>query len=551
MKTIRCAIYARKSSEEGLEQDFNSLDAQREACAAYILSQASEGWKLLPENYDDGGLSGGTLERPALQRLLDDVKTGRIDIIVVYKVDRLTRSLLDFAKLVEAFDAADVSFVSVTQSFNTTTSMGRLTLNMLLSFAQFEREVTAERIRDKIAASKAKGMWMGGVPPLGYAPDGRTLKIVDEHAEIVRQVFDRYAELGNVRLVQEKLVQEDVRSPIRTTRTGKTYGGCDLWSCDIYTILKNPIYAGNIAHKGKVYPGNHSAIISTEECEAVQRQLKANTQGIRNQREKSHALLAGLIFDEGDRPLKHVHATKGSKRYRYYVRGSENGAHPSHALRIPALEIEGLVRKEVHSLLSDPLTLAAKAGVTLDPSCLAETNTALGRHLAASGRASRGTVERFVAKVTVRTDRVVLSLNRSAILKTLGATSNQDDGDTFEHTIMARIKRSGLAVRLISSNGTRAVEQEPDAALIKAINQSREWWAKLADGKADIATLAREEGVSASWMTRVVRLAFLAPEVVQAILAGNTMADIDTRKLLASDGVAADWREQAMRMVAA
>ncbi len=222
MKTVRCAIYTRKSSEEGLEQDFNSLDAQREACAAYILSQASEGWKLLPEFYDDGGLSGGTLERPALQRLLENVKAGRIDIIVVYKVDRLTRSLLDFAKLVEAFDAANVSFVSVTQSFNTTTSMGRLTLNMLLSFAQFEREVTAERIRDKIAASKAKGMWMGGVPPLGYEPDGRTLKIVDEHAEIVRRVFDRYTELSNVRRVQEELVQEDVRSPVRTTRTGKT-----------------------------------------------------------------------------------------------------------------------------------------------------------------------------------------------------------------------------------------------------------------------------------------------------------------------------------------
>ena len=203
MTTERCAIYIRKSSEEGLEQDFNSLDAQREACAAYVLSQASQGWKLLPDCYDDGGLSGGTLERPALQRLLTDVKEGRIDIIVVYKVDRLTRSLLDFAKLVEAFDEAGVSFVSVTQSFNTTTSMGRLTLNMLLSFAQFEREVTAERIRDKIAQSKARGMWMGGTPPLGYEPDGRSLKIVESQAAIVREIYARYLQLGNVRILAE------------------------------------------------------------------------------------------------------------------------------------------------------------------------------------------------------------------------------------------------------------------------------------------------------------------------------------------------------------
>lgn len=208
MKAVRCAIYTRKSSEEGLEQGFNSLHAQREACAAYVLSQASEGWVLLPEVYDDGGLSGGTLERPALQRLLGDVADGKVDIIVVYKVDRLTRSLLDFAKLVEALDKAGTSFVSVTQSFNTTTSMGRLTLNMLLSFAQFEREVTAERIRDKVAASKAKGMWMGGIPPLGYRPDGRTLAIVEEHAALVREIHARYLALGNVRSVAESLAAE-------------------------------------------------------------------------------------------------------------------------------------------------------------------------------------------------------------------------------------------------------------------------------------------------------------------------------------------------------
>ena len=226
---VRCAIYTRKSSEEGLEQAFNSLDAQREACAAYILSQASEGWSALPEIYDDGGLSGGTLDRPALQRLLREIAAGRVDTVVVYKVDRLTRSLLDFSKLVEAFDTAGTSFVSVTQSFNTTTSMGRLTLNMLLSFAQFEREVTAERIRDKIAASKAKGMWMGGTPPIGYAPDGRSLAIVEQDAAMVRDVFARYLALGNVRRVAEALHAEGIGSPVRMmAKNGKTFGGLPL-----------------------------------------------------------------------------------------------------------------------------------------------------------------------------------------------------------------------------------------------------------------------------------------------------------------------------------
>ena len=230
MKTVRCAIYTRKSSDEGLDQAFNSLDAQREACAAYILSQASEGWVALPDIYDDGGLSGGTLARPALQRLLGEIAAGQVDTIVVYKVDRLTRSLMDFSKLVEAFDRAGTSFVSVTQSFNTTTSMGRLTLNMLLSFAQFEREVTAERIRDKIAASKAKGMWMGGTPPLGYAADGRSLKIVEEHAGLVRGIFNLYLTMGNVREVAETLEQEGVRTPARTSIGGKAFGGVPFWS---------------------------------------------------------------------------------------------------------------------------------------------------------------------------------------------------------------------------------------------------------------------------------------------------------------------------------
>lgn len=280
MKIVRCAIYTRKSSEDGLEQDFNSLHAQREACAAYILSQASEGWTLLSDEYDDGGLSGGTLERPALQRLMADVTAGKVDIVVIYKLDRLTRSLLDFAKLVEAFDKAGTSFVSITQSFNTTTSMGRLTLNMLLSFAQFEREVTAERIRDKIAASKAKGMWMGGIPPLGYKPDGRTLVVVEEHAELIRTIYARYQQLGNVRLVAQSLKADGLNSPRRKTTSGKSYGGGAFHRGQLYDILRNPIYTGRIAHRGELHQGQHPAIIPLDQWEAVQRQLSGNVKGI-------------------------------------------------------------------------------------------------------------------------------------------------------------------------------------------------------------------------------------------------------------------------------
>jgi site-specific DNA recombinase len=365
MTKIRCAIYTRKSSEEGLEQDFNSLDAQREACAAYVLSQASEGWNLLPEIYDDGGISGGTLERPALKRLLADVAAGQIDIIVVYKVDRLTRSLLDFAKLVETFDKAGTSFVSVTQSFNTTTSMGRLTLNMLLSFAQFEREVTAERIRDKIAASKARGMWMGGTPPLGYRPDGRSLAVVEDHAALVRDIYRRYLSLGTVRRLADALAADGVRTPARVTATGKAFGNALFSRGQLYKILGNPIYAGDIAHKDKVHAGQHPAIIDRGTWDAVQALLASHVQGSGKRRHAPDAsLLAGLIVDARAEPMLATHASKGGVRYRYYVsrslqqgQGASEGA-SGEGLRLPAREVEGAVKERVASLLDDPLLLA-------------------------------------------------------------------------------------------------------------------------------------------------------------------------------------------------
>jgi len=299
MKKVRCAIYTRKSSEEGLEQDFNSLDAQREACAAYVMSQASEGWSLLPDIYDDGGLSGGTLERPALKRLVADIEAGRIDTVVVYKVDRLSRSLLDFARLVETFDAAGTSFVSVTQSFNTTNSMGRLTLNMLLSFAQFEREVTAERIRDKIAASKAKGMWMGGNTPLGYKPEGRTLVIVPDHADVVRNLFQRYLRIGNVRLLAAELIDEGIRVPIRSATTGRQMGGGFFSRGQIYKILSNPIYIGEIRHKDQTYNGQHDAIIQRDVWDQVQAKLADNTQGRQRGASAAGKRSRGLLSPDG------------------------------------------------------------------------------------------------------------------------------------------------------------------------------------------------------------------------------------------------------------
>ena len=317
---IRCAIYTRKSTEDGLEQEFNSLDAQREACEAYITSQRGMGWAALSANYDDGGLSGGTLDRPALRRLLADIEKGTIDTVVVYKVDRLTRSLADFAKIVEVFDAHSVSFVSVTQQFNTTSSMGRLTLNMLLSFAQFEREVTGERIRDKIAASKKKGMWMGGLPPLGYDVEDKKLVVNPDEAETVRTLFRLYLELGTVK----KLAEESDRLGLVTKRRkrsgGRETGGQPFTRGHLYQLLTNPIYVGDVANKGDTYPGQHQGIIDRQTFDAVRRQLDNNASERRaTTNAKAPSLLTGFIYDEvGDR-LCPTHANKKGRRYRYYI----------------------------------------------------------------------------------------------------------------------------------------------------------------------------------------------------------------------------------------
>ncbi|WP_348273251.1 recombinase family protein [Methylocapsa sp. D3K7] len=343
--TLRCAIYTRVSSDQGLEQDFNSLDAQRKAAEAYIKSQAHEGWKLRRDRYDDGGFSGGSMERPALQKLLADIVEGRIDVVVVYKVDRLTRSLADFAKLVELFDAHKVSFVSVTQSFNTTSSMGRLTLNVLLSFAQFEREV-GERIRDKIAASKRKGLWMGGVVPLGYRVEARKLLVDEPEAVHVRRIFARYLELGSLPALQRELREEGIRTRSRQLASGKIIGDVSLTNGPLAYILKNRHYLGELNHKGKSYPGDHAAIIPVDLFEAVQRKLAANLNRRDTRRSRSEALLLGKIFDDRGNKMSPSHTLKKGVRYRYYVsspvvQGRKNEA--GSLKRVPAVEIEKLV----------------------------------------------------------------------------------------------------------------------------------------------------------------------------------------------------------------
>ena len=352
VRKLRCAIYTRKSSEEGLEQEFNSLDAQRDACSAYIASQRSEGWLELAEHYDDGGISGATLERPALKRLLADIEEDRVDVVVVYKIDRLSRALMDFAKLVEVFDRNNVTFVSVTQSFNTTTSMGRLTLNILLSFAQFEREVIGERIRDKFAASRKRGMWMGGVVPLGYEVQDRKLIINEPEAATVRMIFERFLTVGSATTLARALSAERVRSR-RGNPIDKGF---------LYKLLSNRIYIGEAVHKGTAYPGEHQPIISRDLWDKVHSILAAKPRTrASNTRAQTPALLKGLIFGPGGRAMSPSHTRKGGRLYRYYVDQSvlKGGSDACAIRRVPAAEIEAAVVDQLRGMLRTPEIIVA------------------------------------------------------------------------------------------------------------------------------------------------------------------------------------------------
>ncbi|MEJ5979219.1 recombinase family protein [Novosphingobium sp. PS1R-30] len=553
MKTVRCAIYTRKSSDEGLEQDFNSLDAQREACAAYILSQASEGWQLIPAHYDDGGMSGGTLERPALQRLLADVAEGQIDIVVIYKIDRLTRSLLDFAKLVEVFEKKGTSFVAVTQSFNTTNSMGRLTLNMLLSFAQFEREVTAERIRDKLAASKAKGMWMGGVPPLGYAPEGRSLKIVEAQAELIRDIYARYRKLKNVRLVADELKAEGVLIPPRTLGSGRQLGTGPFSRGQIYAILKNPIYAGNIAHRGNVHQGMHEPIIALEEWEVVQRQLEDNLQGVRSSNSAHRSALAGRLFDEAGEPLIATHAAKSGRRYRYYVtkalhHGERRG--PGAGIRVPAGEIETAVAGELASLFDDPLALIERCQLHVEPAKLNELIRCSGEMADQLRGDALWDYRDLMDRIEVHDGRIDIVLATKAVGDALGIPLSPLASKTFAISKAMQLTRSGRAVRLIHGDGVLASRQPTDPALVQLVMRAQKWWSILREGKLNTTQLAEQEGVVRTYIVRVVRIAFLAPQVIDAIFAGRLKNGVTAKMLYKPDVIPLSWEQQVQRFVA-
>jgi site-specific DNA recombinase len=554
MNRVRCAIYTRKSSDEGLEQAFNSLDAQREACAAYVLSQASEGWNALPDIYDDGGLSGGSLERPALQRLLADIAAGKVDIIVVYKVDRLTRSLLDFSKLVEVFDKAGVSFVSITQSFNTTTSMGRLTLNMLLSFAQFEREVTAERIRDKIAASKAKGMWMGGIPPLGYEPDGRTLAIVEEHATLVRNIFRRYLDIGNVRMVVDQLIAERIHTPRRRMANGRDFGGVTFSRGQIYAILKNPIYIGEIPHRDQRHKGLHKGIIPPDIWNAAQTLLAGHVPGIRRKSNTaSGSLLAGLIIDDTGEKLIAAHACKavpnggdnGKVRYLYYVsQSAHHGTRDGRGLRIPAREIETATIAALAAAFDDPMALLARANIPLAlPDLDRIFSTARGTAEKIRKRDPE-TLRALIASIIVYPTEVRFELLTAAIAQHLSVPVPPDADTIIALTSPIRMKRTGHRIRLVQNDGRSIAPAPPDASMIRLLVKAQRWWAQLQRGEITIQELAAAEGVVKSYVTRVVRLAFLAPSIIDDVLAGRQAATLDAKRLAFTADLPSGWADQ-------
>ena len=550
----RCAIYTRKSSEEGLEQEFNSLAAQREACEAYIRSQQHEGWLLARNRYDDGGFSGGNLERPAAQRLLTDIRAGRIDIVVVYKVDRLTRSLADFARLVELFDAQGVSFVSVTQQFNTTSSMGRLTLNVLLSFAQFEREVTGERIRDKIAASKKKGMWMGGNVPLGYDANERTLVINSAEAETVRRVFALYRELGCVRRVKEEADRLGLRTKCSTPANGTERGGKPFSRGHLYTLLSNPIYTGQIAHKGKLHPGQQAALIDDESWSTVRDQLAANTSGHQRRAKAAEpSLLAGLLVDARGKRLTPSHAVKKGRRYRYYVSAAliSDAGTDREGWRLAAREIEEAVIRILADALTSPASLVERFGAAGMPSDQVRKLLSRAARMTAALGGSPGEraklVRELVEKIIVDEKTIIIKLRRGLLLgeDVASSASGAASDSAVELTATVAFTQRGAETKLVLP-GLAPQKHSPkcDPALIKAIARGRAWFEELVSGRArSLQELAKRDGISRRYIRRLIGLAFLSPELIEAILQGRQPVALTATRLTELD-LPLDWTEQ-------
>ncbi len=513
----RCAIYTRKSSEEGLDQAFNSLDAQREAGEAYGRSQASEGWQIIATPYDDGGYSGGSMERPALRQLLADIAAGLIDVVIVYKIDRLTRSLADFARMVELFDTHEVSFVSVTQAFNTTSSMGRLTLNVLLSFAQFEREVTGERIRDKIAASKARGMWMGGAVPLGYdlpTDADRALVVNEAEAHSVRLIFATYLDLGSVHALERWLGERGIRSKLRITRAGKTLGGQALSRGALFHMLRNRTYLGLILHRDQAYPGAHPAIVDQALFDKVGAMLDANAR--RQESRRDHVVrapLVGRLFDCDGQPMTPTfsHGARGTV-YRYMVsaplqQGRRKAPADNAVRRVPAEAIERLARVTLERLLpaqDSPLDIPTRIEL------------------------HRATVEMLLP---------VRHLNDIA--------RNLRDGESAVRDPLDRASlRLTLPLVLPLRGGRRAIEAgEPararrDPVLIKALRNAHRMLTRDAQGMPQL-----EASPTSPYQRSLLRLAFLAPQIQQAILAGTQPRNLTLERLMTSD-VPPCWTQQ-------
>lgn len=518
-KTLRCAVYTRVSTDAGLEQDFNSLDAQREACEAYIKSQTHEGWRLIKGHFDDGGFSGGNMERPALQALLAEIRERRLDIVVVYKVDRLTRSLADFAKLVELFDAHGVSFVSVTQSFNTTTSMGRLTLNVLLSFAQFEREVTGERIRDKIAASKKKGLWMGGVVPLGYRVSDRKLVVLPDEAETVRLIFGRYRDLRSLPALQSDLRERRIITRERALSTGRKIGGIPFMTGGLVSLLRNRTYLGDINHRGKSYPGDHEAIVAPDIFDEVQAILDSNRKGHCERWRRSKALLVGKIFDDRGNRMIPSFAVKHGVRYRYYVSSAlvqGRKAEAGSVARVAAQDIE------------DRVVAALSA-----------------RNLLAGNISQHDSLHAVVDRVTVGSNAITIAIS--------AATAG---GQSREPILISWTAPNHRRRRSISEPGEKGepsvppsrtvIRAEARARLLIAIASARHWLEMLIRGEVrDLEDIAKREGRSGRSVRMILSLAFLAPDIVTAAIAGTLPRGLGLSDMT---DLPIDWAEQRRKL---
>jgi site-specific DNA recombinase len=525
IRAVRCAIYTRVSTEYGLDQEFNSLDAQYDAASAYIKSQAHAGWTLIRSRYDDGGYSGGSTDRPDLQRLLEDIRARKLDVIVVYKVDRLTRSLADFAKLVELFDAHGVSFVSVTQQFNTTTSMGRLTLNVLLSFAQFEREVTSERIRDKIAASKRKGLWVGGPLPLGYHMKDDKIAVVEEEAERVRLIYRRYLELGGVNALVRALRERDIRTKSRLLATGATRGGVPFGRGSLFYLLRNRFYVGEVKYKGEILPGEQPAIMDRALFDAVQQKLTDQWTTRSTTRNASDHLLTGLLFDDAGHRMVPTHATKSGVRYRYYVslphlHGESKTASVGSISRVPATDIESIIVKSLNEHL-----IAQK-----------EKPASSQTHV----RDSKAALEQ-VARIDVYEDRLAVRL------KSADDEEPSDPADDYLLSIPWQKPPSRKSKQILVPHGIPKREIRPTrierrARLVSAIARGRRWLNEIVSGSVtDIEQIATRQKCSTRQVNMTISLAFLAPDLVRAAVEGRLPRGIGVERLRDAP---AEWRQQ-------